>query len=83
MFQNRWKLEDSRKKNVLERAGKQWRDFKGKLTKNYLREGKDPCEKYNFITQEMWETFKKKRETPEFKVENEILNTILCCYFTY
>ncbi|KAK1371715.1 hypothetical protein POM88_037807 [Heracleum sosnowskyi] len=28
-IKNRWKLDDSHKKNVLERAGKQWRDFKG------------------------------------------------------
>ncbi|XP_074382333.1 uncharacterized protein LOC141724202 [Apium graveolens] len=63
----RWNLDDSRKKNVLERAGKQWRDFKGKLTKNYFREGKDPCEKYNFITEDTWKTFKQRRETPEFK----------------
>ncbi|KAK1373779.1 hypothetical protein POM88_029972 [Heracleum sosnowskyi] len=27
-IKNRWKLDDSNKKNVLERAGKQWRDFK-------------------------------------------------------
>ncbi|XP_074353360.1 uncharacterized protein LOC141692428 isoform X2 [Apium graveolens] len=52
-----WKLDDSRKKNVLERAGKQLRDFKSKLTKNYLRKGNDPCEKYNFISEEMWELF--------------------------
>ncbi|KAL8099663.1 hypothetical protein AgCh_032066 [Apium graveolens] len=42
-IKTRWKLDDSRKKNVLERAGKQWRDFKGKLNKNYFREGKDPA----------------------------------------
>lgn len=53
---------------MLERAGKQWRDFKGKLTKNYFREGKDPCEKYSFITEDTWKTFKQRRETAEFKV---------------
>ncbi|KAL8133553.1 hypothetical protein AgCh_008861 [Apium graveolens] len=72
-IKTRWKLDDSRKKNVLERAGKQWRDFKGKLTKNYFREGKDPCEKYSFITEDMWKTFKQRRETPEFKVNKRFL----------
>ncbi|KAL8157781.1 hypothetical protein AgCh_002474 [Apium graveolens] len=67
----RWKLDDSRKKNVLERAGKQWRDFKGKLTKNYFREGKDLCEKYSFITEDTWKTFKQRSETPEFKEISE------------
>ncbi|KAL8128019.1 hypothetical protein AgCh_014812 [Apium graveolens] len=71
-IKTRWKLDDSRKKNVLERAGKQWRDFKGKLTKNYFREGKDPCEKYSFITEDTWKTFKQRRETAEFK--NELHN---------
>ena len=54
---------------MLERAGKQWRDFKAKLTKNYLRKGKDACAKYNFITEQQWELFKEKRETEEFKVK--------------
>ncbi|KAL8107464.1 hypothetical protein AgCh_024030 [Apium graveolens] len=68
-IKTRWKLDDSQKKNVLERAGKQWRDFKGKLTKNYFREGKDPCEKYSFITEDTWKTFKQRRETAEFKLK--------------
>ncbi|KAL8090319.1 hypothetical protein AgCh_039697 [Apium graveolens] len=46
-------------------------DFKSKLTKNYLRKGNDPCEKYNFISEEMWELFKKRRETEEFKEISE------------
>ncbi|KAL8096320.1 hypothetical protein AgCh_037326 [Apium graveolens] len=70
-IKTRWKLDDSRKKNVLERAGKQWRDFKGKLTKNYFREGKDPCEKYSFITEDTWKTSKQRRETAEFKEISE------------
>ncbi|KAL8133983.1 hypothetical protein AgCh_009162 [Apium graveolens] len=74
LVQSRWKLDDSRKKNVLERAGKQWRDFKSKLTKNYLRKGNDPCEKYNFISEEIWELFKKRRETEEFKEISEKAN---------
>ncbi|XP_074348845.1 uncharacterized protein LOC141687452 [Apium graveolens] len=70
-IKSRWKQDDSHKKNVLERAGKQWRDFKSKLTKNYLHKGNDPCEKYNFISEEMWELFKKRRETEEFKEISE------------
>lgn len=67
----RWKLDDSRKKNLLERAGKQWRDFKGKLNRNFLHKGKNPCEKYQYITEEMWDIFKKRRETEEFKEISE------------
>ncbi|WOH04534.1 hypothetical protein DCAR_0623943 [Daucus carota subsp. sativus] len=70
-IKSRWKLDDSRKKNVLERAGKQWRDFKAKLTKKFLREGKDACEKYKYITEEQWKLFKEKRETEEFKRKSE------------
>lgn len=71
-LQNHWKLDDSRKKIVLEKAAKLWRDFKGKLTKNFLRAGKDPSEVYHFISQEQWEIFRKKRESEEFKVKKGI-----------
>ncbi|WOH15073.1 hypothetical protein DCAR_0934608 [Daucus carota subsp. sativus] len=66
-IKNRWKLDDSRKKIVLEKAAKQWRDFKGKLTKNFLRTGKDPCEVYHFISREQWEIYKTRRQSEEFK----------------
>ncbi|XP_063950349.1 uncharacterized protein LOC108195970 [Daucus carota subsp. sativus] len=68
-IKNHWKLDDSRKKIVLEKAAKQWRDFKGKLTRNFLRAGKDPCEVYNFISREQWETYKMRRESEEFKLQ--------------
>ncbi|WOH00626.1 hypothetical protein DCAR_0519995 [Daucus carota subsp. sativus] len=70
-IKSHWKLDDSRKKIVLEKAAKHWRDFKGKLTKNFLRAGKDPCEVYHFISREQWETYKKRRESEEFKAISE------------
>ena len=76
-LQNRWNLDDSRKKIVLEKAAKQWRDFKGKLTRNFLRAGKDPCEVYHFISREQWETYKNRRESAEFKVKN--MELLLAC----
>ncbi|KAL8109981.1 hypothetical protein AgCh_025911 [Apium graveolens] len=68
-IKSRWNLDDSHKKMVLERAAKMWRDFKGKLTRNYVRTDKDPCEKYHYISREQWEIYKKRHETEEF---NEI-----------
>lgn len=44
-----------------------WKDFKSRMV-NKLFEGKDPCEKYDYITKEQWEKFRKAKETPEFKV---------------
>ncbi|KAL8116439.1 hypothetical protein AgCh_022799 [Apium graveolens] len=68
-IKSRWNLDDSHKKMVLERAAKMWRDVKGKLTRNYVRTDKDPCEKYHYISREQWEIYKKRRETEEFKKE--------------
>ena len=62
---------------MLEKAAKQWRDFKGKLTRNFLRAGKDPCEVYHFISREQWETYKNRRESAEFKVKN--MELLLAC----
>ncbi|KAL8122564.1 hypothetical protein AgCh_019051 [Apium graveolens] len=70
-IKSRWNLDDSHKKMVLERAAKMWRDFKGKLTRNYVRTNKDPCEKYRYISREQWEIYKKRRETEEFKEISE------------
>ncbi|KAL8147766.1 hypothetical protein AgCh_005183 [Apium graveolens] len=70
-IKSHWNLDDSHKKMVLERAAKMWRDFKGKLTRNYVRTDKDPCEKYHYISREQWEIYKKRRETEEFKEISE------------
>lgn len=69
-IQIRWKVDDSHKKKVLEMAAKMWRDFKVKLNKNFILQGKDPCELYNFISQDQWEIFKKTHLSDEFKVKS-------------
>lgn len=45
-----------------------WREFKAKLVDRKLKQGLDPCDKYEFISKEQWEQFKKSHETEEFQV---------------
>ena len=63
------------KENVLRNVSERWKDFKTKLVSGWitktrkLSEGhSEPYEFYDGITQAQWETFKKNRETEEFKV---------------
>ena len=68
ILQGKWNIkDDEHKKRIIKRVGKMWKDFKSRMVVKLI-EGEDPCEKYDYITKEQWEKFKKAKETPEFKV---------------
>lgn len=63
------------KKMVLSSAGNKWRDFKSRLTKDYIIPFKDDTEKlkeppseYPFISRPVWATFVASRLSKEFEV---------------
>ncbi len=52
--------------------GKQWRQFKNYLTRNYILDekskhfGKDPCKVYQGLAEAIWAKFKEERENEAF-----------------
>ncbi|KAK9734124.1 hypothetical protein RND81_04G116400 [Saponaria officinalis] len=72
-----WKLHDDKQKIVLKILSKVYREFKSRLTRTYitktmkLKEGEvadSPIGKYDQITKEVWEEFKKQRTDKSFLV---------------
>lgn len=55
----------------MEKAAKLWRGFKANLIKYYLREGLNPCQKYNYIGEVDWEIFKKSHETDDSRYKTQ------------
>jgi hypothetical protein len=57
-------------------AGKALRNFKYMLNRDYLAKGKTPYVKYNMILPEVWEEFRRKRETPEARAKSEVFTRL-------
>lgn len=55
---------------MLKNAGAAWKNFKNKLTTEYIAQGltEQPPEIYDFIDQEVWDRFVAQRTSAEFKV---------------
>ncbi|XP_074296713.1 uncharacterized protein LOC141627242 [Silene latifolia] len=68
-------VNETHKKDVLINCGEKWRDFKGKLTRKYIRNKHpkydSPADCYSFIEPADWEKFKAYRESDEFKEKSK------------
>ncbi|KAL6223405.1 hypothetical protein ACLB2K_006792 [Fragaria x ananassa] len=71
-------LEPSERKMVIKSAGVKWREFKSRLTCQYVlpyiddpESLKFPPDDYRFITPDVWKDFVKSRLTPEFLEKHE------------
>jgi len=63
--------EDLCKAYALGVAGKAMRALRSTLNKEFVKKGKTPFQKYNFITQEVWEEFVQKVTSEEAKKKSE------------
>ena len=63
-------MDESYRNDMLKSAGLAWKNFKNKLTKDYIRHGliEQPPEIYDFIDKEVWHRFVAQRNSAEFKV---------------
>jgi hypothetical protein len=63
-------MDESYRNDMLKSAGLAWKNFKNKLTKDYIRNWfiEQPPEIYDFIDMEVWDRFVAQRNSVEFKV---------------
>ncbi|KAK2364803.1 hypothetical protein QL285_089634 [Trifolium repens] len=69
------KKKDRLRKEWIKYAGERWRDFKTRLTGDYITRPnpklKPPYIRYKYITKDVWDNFVKSRETEEFKAKSQ------------
>ena len=63
-------MDESYRNDMLKSAGQAWKNFKNKLTKEYIAKWliEQPPEMYDFIDKEVWDIFVAQRNSAEFKV---------------
>jgi hypothetical protein len=63
--------EEKCKEHALYVASKALRNFRSMLNKEYVKTGKTPFERYNFIMHDVWEAFVSQKQSKEAKAKGE------------
>ncbi|KAJ3676005.1 hypothetical protein LUZ60_003417 [Juncus effusus] len=65
-------VDDTHKKKIIRRMGEDWKSWKGRLVRDFIRRPnpKNPCDVFN-ISEEAWAEFRRQKESDDFKRKSE------------